>query len=1251
MRPSKCFLGLVGCALLLACSASKPAASPGDRIRQLREQAADSEDGQAVARWMLGELLSQGGSADAVKRARKRLDELKAHGLYADLARGLDDQFHGRLQHAPDHYLSVVKAAYGSADPQAQLIGWFAALSAVQLRDASSGLWERWGQFVEASLHKPGNLGWRTRDTLLDWWVTESWRQAERDLEERARARYGCVEQLRIAGPFGNNVGSDTYRHFPAEAPGPWPARWPRQLTEISNPKILRSKREGCSVKVDEPTADGVFYVETYLQLDQPSDLLLVAPDAFALWIDDRLALERDIREWGAGLRLGTRQSLPAGRHRVVFRTASKDVTLRVLHPDGTPFALNSSVDAGPAYSVDSGRTLADPNLLTEFVQRGDVASVSDDVRRFCAAYLAQHDHHSDVASALHEALVKRPEIATGPALHTASLYVESDPLFDRSQTSDLMRELNQRALKKDPELWAAELDLVSRTASSKGLSEAVAALSALAKRFPHVPGIGLALANVYGQLGWRVEYARTVKALAEQFPDSPEALHAAVSVYEEQGDRVSVDRLTQAIKQLEPDSEILLTQALEREDYETALSELRALQARRPENTSFKGRIDDLLIRMGRKTETVDRLRELLGRNPRDGDLHLALADLQFARGENGALRQALASAVEAGADQSGLVEAIDMVEGVTELQPYRLDAEQIIATYEKAGKHLAGTAARVLDYAVVWVRADGSSRMLEHEIIRIQSAEAISRFAEQQLDGLILNMRVIKQDGRKLEPEPVAGKPTVTFPHLEVGDYLETEQLHFFRGDPSGRQYSGPRWFFREENVAYARSELVVISPLHRELQIETHGDVPDPELTQDGQFVARRWRVDHSPAAPDEPFSAPITEFLPSVNVGWGNSLERNLAALNDRVGETIPVDPRIAKIARFIVEDIPRSAQRDRARALFRWVQANVSDGEENDGRRVVVGKSGNRWQAMITLCRALGIGSHFVVAKNRLASPDPGPISEAREYGSAVLRLDTEKGPAWITVDDKYAPFGYLPAELRSMPGFELGAERPRAVVLPDEGAQDNITFDADIELERSGAATVILEQTFRGKSAVKLRQGLAELPENRLHDVIETQLLGRALHGARLHEFQIRNQNQPDAPLVIEMQASVPAFAQPRGTTLVLSPPYVLNLSQLATLPTRQTPLLIGEATHQIVRLRIQPPKSAKVSTAKAVRLQQDGRLVNVDDQVRAGQLVLQREVLVPAGRIQPEAYPSFVQFAREADEAQARDIVIELGK
>jgi hypothetical protein len=370
---------------------------------------------------------------------------------------------------------------------------------------------------------------------------------------------------------------------------------------------------------------------------------------------------------------------------------------------------------------------------------------------------------------------------------------------------------------------------------------------------------------------------------------------------------------------------------------------------------------------------------------------------------------------------------------------------------------------------------------------------------------------------------------------------------------------------------------------------------------------------------------------------------------LAALNARISPTIPVDPRISKIARNIVEDAPGRSQIEQARALFRWVQANVAEGEESDGRRVIVGKSGNRWQAMVMLCRALGIDAHFVVAKNRLASPTRGPLSEAKAFGSAVLKVDTKPKAIWLTLDDKYGPFGYLPAELRGMPGYQLGLAVPKAVTLPNDGAQDSIVHEVEANLASDGSAELKLVQTFHGKPAVQLRKGLSELPENRLHDVLEGQLLGRNFHGARLKKFKILSQNDADRPLAIEMIASVPVFAQPRGKQLSLSPPYTLNLSQVLTVPVRQTPLLIMETTHQLVRVRVNPPQGASLSTPPSLQLNQDGYQLRVSDRLDKGALILEREVLIPAGRVQPEKYADFVSFARQSDAAQARDIVINL--
>src|SRR5690606_8561913 len=130
--------------------------------------------------------------------------------------------------------------------------------------------------------------------------------------------------------------------------------------------------------------------------------------------------------------------------------------------------------------------------------------------------------------------------------------------------------------------------------------------------------------------------------------------------------------------------------------------------------------------VRAGNDHDAWKKLEAAIEKEPRDVHSRLALADARIATGEKDVLARTLADAVQAGADASLIEEAVDLIEGMVALQPYRMNALEVIREYEARGVHLEGTAARVLDYGAVWVRADGSSRMLEHEIIRIQSEEA---------------------------------------------------------------------------------------------------------------------------------------------------------------------------------------------------------------------------------------------------------------------------------------------------------------------------------------------------------------------------------------------------------------------------------------------------------------------------------------------------------------------------------------------
>ena len=111
---------------------------------------------------------------------------------------------------------------------------------------------------------------------------------------------------------------------------------------------------------------------------------------------------------------------------------------------------------------------------------------------------------------------------------------------------------------------------------------------------------------------------------------------------------------------------------------------------------------------------------------------------------------------------------------------------------------------------------------------------------------------------------------------------------------------------------------SEIVGVVPYQAMIEVETVGRVPTPRIDNRGLFVERRWRVEESPPAPEEPDAPNPREFLPSVRVGWGVSLEKTLSRYVDAASDETPLDPRLRKMAREIVGKLPSARRDDRAR---------------------------------------------------------------------------------------------------------------------------------------------------------------------------------------------------------------------------------------------------------------------------------------------------------------------------------------------
>jgi hypothetical protein len=664
-------------------------------------------------------------------------------------------------------------------------------------------------------------------------------------------------------------------------------------------------------------------------------------------------------------------------------------------------------------------------------------------------------------------------------------------------------------------------------------------------------------------------------------------------------------------------------------------------------------GRIADVLMRSGDPSAAATQLEKALAKNPEDVAARFRIADHAYAKGDTTALRRALAEALQAGAKGSVIREAVEIVEGATLLEPYRKDGRKVIREFEaweKKGKHMDGNAARVLDYAAVWVHSDGSSEMLEHEILRMQSQEAIGKEAEQKPpDGLVLRLRVIKPDGSVLEPEAVSGKPTLTMPHLEVGDYLEIEHITATASEGGkGKRYRGPHWFFREADKGYWRSEFVVVTPKDRPVEIETVGTVSPPKVAEQGTFVERRWRVDESPPAPEEPDAPSAREFLPSVRVGWGIDLENTLVRYVDAASEETPLDPRLRRAALEIVKGIAPARKDERTRAVYKFLAENVQDAQESDPRRVITGRAGSRQAAFFYLMRLLGIRAELALVKSRIAMPPVGKMSEVEIYDNLVSRIEAESGARWLTVRDKFAPFGYVPAELRGQPAIRLVAGTPRDTT-PELGASDGVLIEGKAYLKEDGSATVDLTQSYQGRMGIGLRAVFERVPEGQHKRLVETQMLASKLPGARLRELSIENREELAAPLVIRTKADVPSLARSVGQKLLLKSVFPMSIAQIASLAERQTPLLLGASTHVELKFQVIVPTTMRLPPSlPGANLRDGDRSVVVKDAVDGNAITLARIVDIPAGRVQPGAeYAKFVAFTQAADQVLEREIAI----
>jgi hypothetical protein len=449
--------------------------------------------------------------------------------------------------------------------------------------------------------------------------------------------------------------------------------------------------------------------------------------------------------------------------------------------------------------------------------------------------------------------------------------------------------------------------------------------------------------------------------------------------------------------------------------------------------------------------------------------------------------------------------------------LAAYRKDGSAAIHAFEASGKKYDGPQVLVLDYMALRVFEDGSSLELVHTIERAQSDEAVNRLAEVDIPNgaQVLTLRVVKPDGRTLEPDGIANKSSVSLPSVARGDYVELEYLQTkppAEGFPGG--YLGDRFYFQSFEIAFHHSELVLILPEGMPYQLDPRGAGPTPQVQVRDGLRAITLAVDHNQPLIEEPNSVPAREFIPSTRLAVKADYAALVESLRDVLVDRDVFDPYYKRLSEEIVGDAAASDWRLRAERLYAWVLANIDNTNDvfAQAAPMLRGKAGNRTRVLHYLLGLAGVPSELALARTVASDRHESQIADAEIYDHLLLRVHGPAAtePVWLFTSERWAPFGFIPAVLRSQSALLLEPAAPKVTVSDGLSGPDMRRLTVRGKLAADNSVELDVTEALHGGDAVAWRGQLEQIPKAELSRRMEQDYVARLFPGASLGSLDIQ---------------------------------------------------------------------------------------------------------------------------------------------
>ncbi len=1072
------------------------------------------------------------------------------------------------------------------------------------------------------------------------------------------RAKDGDLAHWRVAGPYGRTAGACFETAYPPERgaeadwrayPGPSPIIPFRYLRPLRGAAYAR-----CQVKADA---------------DVDAFLWITSTGPVRVWWNGGVLPDIDrLRAW-LPKTLTVPLHLTAGWNAVVVKSipTEEGFRVRILDAHGEPLRLveEEGDEVHPCGAPAGGAAWSPWGALVGYEASARSGS-EDGWAAAMRSFLLSEEGVPDRALAAGLASVAALSKSAPLACLLGEMYDSADHLPE-SERKNRAKDWYEKALSLDPAFVPALEDLSLYYKRDHQSEKSLATLRRAAEINPkHFAGPYVS-AGILRDEGWASEARHAFEELERRAPGnvaSAEGLAGeavalgsyaeALAAFEKLGTRSASARRQRAA----------LLRATGRLD--EALAATQAELTRDPTDPAGLAVVAGLLAEAGRLGEAAEAYRRAWALAPGDPSLPRRMAELAVREGKDEEAAALLAKALAVEPSDEASRALLDELTGESEDVPeaYRVNVGAAIHTAPAA---VGAPVDHLFRQLVVRLRADGSATVWTHDVVRLNTAEAIDAYGEVPMLGTILAARNVLPDGRSLVPSQIGEKGTLTLPGLVIGSVVDTAfrremapdegglALAFFfhdqeRNGPVARVRFAVEWPDQQAGLASQQAGLARSMPIEiRERHFDAHREVAGSDAPAPKGFKARVWEAAGLPMLERQSKSPPDEDLLPWVLVAE----RRTWADVVEGLRETLSGRTRLTEeIARVAAEQAKgRATDREKAEAAYRFAQTWIKDTSGNgDAQEILSTRSGPVLFLASAILDAMGVRHEWVAVRPRedLVGDAVWDVPRSDVFSSGrvttLLRVPLADGALWLSGDARLLAPGQLSEMSQGGVGLVLDPAQPRFVTVPTappEAMGNAVAIEAALDADGTLAGKTRFE--LRGVAAAAYKDRLlgVEAPQRKM--IFQT-LLANFFLGFQLEEMTLPELETPGTPLVVDTTFRTPSFARTQNGKMEAPGPYPLSHLRKSFCRERDRTVPLRLAAWQVTR------------TDAAIRIPDGWRVTKLPDDAllqgsigrlsitwrREGNVVRVRHELEMGPQVlAPARYGELVRFCTDADAAE----------